>query len=505
MKYRWALHSQCEDREFDPPRPPRPTWSIFNVMNKPLFTVLLVTASLMPVTSGIAWSDDALSNVGTPAAAQSRQLPVREPAPGRYPPPPAPNPGWQAGPWGSPRWGYRQPPSGYRASAELDRLQEELAAYRAELDKARKELQQGEIAMQEVRATLDRAHTEQHQNLDLKNALSERLAEASAENVALQSQVTQLTTELATANTSLVQGREQVAALNDERDQLKNALTSRDEQLATLRDELQATGAELQQARSGMDASRTELAESQAQAQAYKNRLDDLNARLEDQQQAMQHARQLLAEMNSSHDNLRADLSASNEELTRVQTTLAKAQEQAEQLRQARRDSISADSPGQPVPAENGAKRPDAAVEVAALESVDTAVQVPAEDTPTQNEAEDTAVAPASTAGTAAADTDRDGVPDSIDLCPATAEAVAVASTGCAVNAAIPLKGVNFRYNSIELTGDARLALDRVAGILGKQADIRLEVAGHTDSQGNEARHTICGYPSIERKRSGTI
>ena len=115
-------------------------------MNKPSFTTILVTAFLMPVTNGIAWSDDASSNADTAAAAQRQQLPTRGPAPVRYPPPP--NPGWQAAPWGSPPgWavpprGYRQPSHEYRADLELIRLQEELAANQAELDKARRDLQQ---------------------------------------------------------------------------------------------------------------------------------------------------------------------------------------------------------------------------------------------------------------------------------------------------------------------------------------------------------------------------
>jgi len=462
-------------------------------MNKPSFTAVLVTAFLMPVTNATAWSDDAPSNV------ERQQLPTSRPAPVHYPPPP--NPGWQAAPWGSPpAWavpprGYRQPSPEYRADLEFIRLQEELAANQAELDKARRDLQQGEVAIQEVRAELDRALNEHHRNLDLQHALSEKLAAAAADNVVLQSQVAQLTIELTAANESLVdRDRQQVAALKDERDQLQNARATHDEQLATLKDELQVANTGLQQARSGMDASRQELAESQAQVQTYKNRLDDLNARLEDQKQAMLHARQLMAEIISARDSLRADLSASTEELTRVHATLMKTQEQAEQLRQARADSLIAASPeqpepvpgSQPVPAESNASVPP--VEVAAMESSDIIAQAVAEELPAAVEGKPVIVASVTTTTPAgAADADRDGVPDSIDLCPGTAEAVAVKFTGCVANAAIPLTDVNFRYNSIELTDDARLTLDRIAGILGKQADIRLEVAGHTDSQGNEA------------------
>ena len=444
--------------------------------------------------------------------------------------------------------GYAQPPPGNQTDIGLERLWEELEANRAELNKARKELQQDEIAMQEARAALDRAHSENQKNIGLQRALGEQLTDATAEKVtlqshvtqlttelaaantslaqtreqvsaltgerdqlqstlsgqsaeltaekaALQSRITQLTTELAAANTSLTQTREQVSALTGERDQLQNTLASRDEQLTGLKDELQAAITESQQAKSGVDTFRRELAESQAQSLAYKQRLDDLDARLEDQRQAMLQAKQLMAEMNSARDSLRADLSASTEELSRVQTTLAKTQAQAGQLSHARRDALIADVPeqsesapgDQPVLTESDVTLPEDAIEIAALESGDSSVQAPAEDTLTTEPEAETVVAYASTARTGVTDTDHDGVPDSNDLCPATPEAVAVQLTGCAANATIPLEGVNFSYNSHELTDEARLVLDRVAGILGEQADLRFEVAGHTDSQGNPA------------------
>ncbi|MFQ5643390.1 MAG: OmpA family protein [Thiogranum sp.] len=460
-------------------------------MNKPLFTATILTAFLTPVTNGVAWSDTAISNADTPFPAARQPLPAGEPAPDRYPPPPPPNPYWQAGPWGSSPWGYRQATPVYRSGSEYDRLLKELAAYRAELDKAREDLQQGQLAMQEARAALDQAQTEHRQDIDLQNALSEKLAAATAENVSLQSRVTQLGNELAAVNESLAEHRKQAALLTDERKRLQDALTNRDEQLTSLRESLQATNAELELARSGMDDSRQQLAASQAQAQTYKQELDKLNARLEEQKQAMLQAKQRLAEISSARDSLRADLSASAEELSRVQATLEKAQTQAEQLRQARLDPPFADTPQQAasssppaeeqVAAEDSAPPADSTVEVAALESAAPAEQAPAEDTP---QAIETGQVVAS-AGSAAPDTDGDGIPDSDDLCPATAEAVAVASTGCAVNATIPLEGVNFRYNSHELTAGARAVLDRVADILAKNADTRLEVAGHTDSQGN--------------------
>jgi OOP family OmpA-OmpF porin len=50
---------------------------------------------------------------------------------------------------------------------------------------------------------------------------------------------------------------------------------------------------------------------------------------------------------------------------------------------------------------------------------------------------------------------------------------------------AINLEGVNFLYNSHELTDKARHILDRVADVIIQQPRLRLEVAGHTDATGD--------------------
>ncbi|HHH44242.1 MAG TPA: hypothetical protein ENK49_08900, partial [Gammaproteobacteria bacterium] len=497
----------------------------------------------------------------------------------------------------------------HRSGDEYERLLKELSVYRAELDMARKDLQQGQADMQETRAALEQVQTEHRQDIDLQNALSERLAASTAENVSLKSRVTQLESELANLTASLAEQQQKNGQLAQERDQLQNTLAGRDQQLTKLKEELQASAAELQQARSGiedsrqqlaasqaqvkdyqdqleqlkavkaslaeqqqknttlakeqkqlqdalakrdeqladlekklqttseelqqansyreqldelntieaslteqqqknatlakerkqlqaalasrdeelaklrealqtattelqqaksgMDESRQQLAASQAQASRYKTRLDELNARLEEQQQAMLEAKKQMAEIVSARDSLRADLTASTEELTRVQTSLESALAQAEQLRQA-----AAGNTAQPTPA--------AAVEVAALESP-LPVAAETETAPQKSGAEQLAT----TAGGAVTDSDGDGVADATDLCPATAQGVAVGPIGCAAGATIPLQGVNFRYNSHELTAGARRVLDRVAAILADNPDIRLEVAGHTDSQGN--------------------
>ena len=51
----------------------------------------------------------------------------------------------------------------------------------------------------------------------------------------------------------------------------------------------------------------------------------------------------------------------------------------------------------------------------------------------------------------------------------------------------ISLKGVNFKYNSADLTAASMAILDNVIATLTRRSDIKVEVAAHTDSDGKEA------------------
>ncbi|TXH02856.1 MAG: hypothetical protein E6R07_14205 [Nevskiaceae bacterium] len=104
-------------------------------------------------------------------------------------------------------------------------------------------------------------------------------------------------------------------------------------------------------------------------------------------------------------------------------------------------------------------------------------------------------------------DSDGDGVPDDIDECPHTPAGAkvlangcalkddcrtpkageAVDENGCAVNKAFILKGVNFEFDSDRLTPEAKEILNGVAETLKSYADLKIEVAGHTDDVGTEA------------------
>jgi OOP family OmpA-OmpF porin len=83
-------------------------------------------------------------------------------------------------------------------------------------------------------------------------------------------------------------------------------------------------------------------------------------------------------------------------------------------------------------------------------------------------------------------DSDSDGVNDCVDKCPATMSGSKVDDQGCSVS--LELKGVNFMYDSAELTPEAMTILDGVAEnlITYPQKD-DIEVHGHTSSEGSSA------------------
>lgn len=89
-------------------------------------------------------------------------------------------------------------------------------------------------------------------------------------------------------------------------------------------------------------------------------------------------------------------------------------------------------------------------------------------------------------------DSDRDGVLDGVDRCPGTAAGQRVNATGCpvlfiGVQRTLVLQGVNFETGSANLTDQSHNTLDRVADAIIGNPDVRIEVAGYTDSRGGAA------------------
>lgn len=104
------------------------------------------------------------------------------------------------------------------------------------------------------------------------------------------------------------------------------------------------------------------------------------------------------------------------------------------------------------------------------------------------------------------ADADGDGVPNDKDQCPDTPAGAEVDENGCpkkgcrapapgepinlegcATGESIILKGVNFEVDSSRLTANAKVILNQVGDSLAAQPAVKVEIGGHTDSQGPDA------------------
>ncbi|MCR6687302.1 OmpA family protein [Pseudoxanthomonas sp.] len=84
-------------------------------------------------------------------------------------------------------------------------------------------------------------------------------------------------------------------------------------------------------------------------------------------------------------------------------------------------------------------------------------------------------------------DDDGDGVNNCDDKCPGSQAGQAIGPDGCPVPVSIDLKGVNFDFDKSTLRPDAVAILAEATEILKRYPDLRVEVAGHTDSKGTDA------------------
>lgn len=99
-------------------------------------------------------------------------------------------------------------------------------------------------------------------------------------------------------------------------------------------------------------------------------------------------------------------------------------------------------------------------------------------------------------------DSDHDGVLDPMDKCPNTPVGSKVDANGCIIlfqpesvpaapgapaRPTLILRGVNFETGRSVLTRESSIILDQVVGSLAANPDIRIEIAGYTDSTGSAA------------------
>jgi outer membrane protein OmpA-like peptidoglycan-associated protein len=95
-----------------------------------------------------------------------------------------------------------------------------------------------------------------------------------------------------------------------------------------------------------------------------------------------------------------------------------------------------------------------------------------------------------------APDSDKDGVPDIADHCAGTPLGTPVNALGCPAKENLILEGVTFKFGSAVLTPEAQKILDRTALSLIHAPEVKVEVAGFTDSVGDSQYNLTL---SIER------
>jgi OOP family OmpA-OmpF porin len=82
-------------------------------------------------------------------------------------------------------------------------------------------------------------------------------------------------------------------------------------------------------------------------------------------------------------------------------------------------------------------------------------------------------------------DSDGDGVVDAMDKCPDTPAGTKVLANGCPVPKVVKLEGVNFTSGTATFVAGANAKLDQAVQALKDNPTIGVEIAGHTDSQGD--------------------
>lgn len=93
---------------------------------------------------------------------------------------------------------------------------------------------------------------------------------------------------------------------------------------------------------------------------------------------------------------------------------------------------------------------------------------------------------PAPMADCSSFDDDGDGVNNCDDQCPESQAGQTIGPDGCPVPLTIDLRGVNFDFDQATLRPDGVATLDEAVSILGRYPELRVEVAGHTDSIGSD-------------------
>jgi OmpA-OmpF porin, OOP family len=99
------------------------------------------------------------------------------------------------------------------------------------------------------------------------------------------------------------------------------------------------------------------------------------------------------------------------------------------------------------------------------------------------------------------ADSDDDGVVDPADDCPGTSRETRTDARGCELREEIRLPRVTFESNSDRLQPESFATLDQAIETLRRNPDLRIEVAGYTDSRGSDAYNLALSQRRAEAVR----
>ena len=90
---------------------------------------------------------------------------------------------------------------------------------------------------------------------------------------------------------------------------------------------------------------------------------------------------------------------------------------------------------------------------------------------------------------------------DEHDKCPGTPKGLKVDSDGCVIpGQVIVLRGITFEFNKSRVQPNAEAVLDNMLPAFTGQANLRVEIAGHTDSIGSAAYNQ-----SLSQRRADAI
>ena len=85
-------------------------------------------------------------------------------------------------------------------------------------------------------------------------------------------------------------------------------------------------------------------------------------------------------------------------------------------------------------------------------------------------------------------DKDHDGVPEHLDRCPETPPNVEVDQNGCTIlRAQMVFSGIQFEFDSTAILPTSEATLRHALSLLNDNADVRVEIEGHTDNVGAAA------------------